>query len=87
MLTITVILLQALQATNEIDDSHAWLRNFLLLAGVVQARNNSFQSILGNDSKTWAEREKIMRLHNGVSGHSRKEERWYSDTFYPRKIK
>lgn len=45
MLTITVIL-QAPQASNEVDDFHVVLVNLLLLATVVQARNNPFESNL-----------------------------------------
>lgn len=40
------------------------------MAGIVQARNNSFQNSLGNYFKTWASRERNMRLHYRVSGHN-----------------
>lgn len=52
------------------DDFHVWLGNFLLPAEVVQARNNSFQRSQGSDFKTWAERERNMSLHSGVSGNN-----------------
>lgn len=40
------------------------------MAGVVQARNNSFLNSLGNYFKTWASGERNMRLHSGLSGHN-----------------
>lgn len=43
---LTIAVLQALQASSEVDDFHVGLGNLLLLARVVQARNNSFQSNL-----------------------------------------